>query len=234
MVEGQNERWSEIEACKIMGKNQHVIKEAFCELKKYRGMMAKFFTSVSEPLQIKQREVTKKNLWKILLIDIQSRGGPKLNVAGVKKLQGEFFQTVDLKKTVKLEGENRFNYLYSTIVGLTSIGPKIASVFMKNMVCEFSIFTELRDYLFLPVDTHIENILANKLKVFGRNEISKENPLKSKKSKLFQDKLSKIHDPRVDLDNFWYIGHLFCSKKSELVCQEICWIKRYCQQKFTA
>ena len=217
-----------------MGNNRHVVKKAICELKKHRGTINKFFASVSEPLQIRQGEVTMKNLWKILLMDIQSRGGPKLNTANIKALKGEFFRTVDLKKAKRLEDEGRFNYLYSTIVGLHRIGPKIASVFLKNMVCKFSIFPRLKNHLFLPVDVHIENILTNKLKAFKRNELSKENPLKSKKSKLFQDKLSKIYNPRVELDNFWYVGYLFCNKKSELVCGELCWIRKYCKQKFTA
>ena len=217
-----------------MTKNQQIVKKALCELRKHRKTIRKFFEAVSEPLQIERGKITKKNLWKLLLIDIQSRGGPKLNAAKVKKLEGKFFRTLDLEKAKRLEGKDRFNYFYSMIVGLPRIGSKIASVFIKNMVCKFSIFPELKEHLFLPIDLHIENILVDKLKAFKRNELSKENPLKSKKSKLFQDELSKIYTPRVELDDFWYVGYLFCNKKSELVCKELCWIRKYCQRKFTA
>lgn len=196
--------------------------------------MCKLFESVSEPLQIEQGKVTKKNLWKILLVDIQSRGGPKLNVANVKKLESKFFHTLDLEKAKRLEGKVRFNYLYSIIVGLPKIGSKIASVFMKNTVREFSVFPELEEHLFLPIDVHIKNILTNKLQVFSQNELSKENPLKSKKSMLFQEQLTKIHSPRVELDALWFIGHIFCNKKSGFVCKKLCWIRKYCRQNFTA
>ena len=215
-----------------MSKNQHLIKLSLRELKKHVGTMDKFFTSASEALQIRKGKVTKKNLWKILLLDIQSRGGPQLNAADIKALENKFFRTIDLEKAKKLEGEEKFKCLYSSIVGLPRIGPKITSVFMKNMACKCSIYPKLKDYLFLPIDVHIENILTKKLQVFKGNEISKDNPFKSNRSKLFQVELSNIHNPRVELDDFWYVGYLFCNKKSELVCKELCWIRKYCQQKF--
>jgi hypothetical protein len=214
--------------------NQQIATKALCELKKHHGIMDQFFKSVSGPLQIRKKGLTKENLWKILLIDIQSRGGPKLNGSAVKRVKTAFFRNVDLGKAKSLKGEDKFNYLYSTLIGLPKIGPKIAAVFMKNMVCEFSIFAELRNYLFVPIDLHVEKILTKKLRAFTPKEPSRESPLKSKKSRLFQNELSKICNPRIELDGFWYVGYLFCNKKSELVCKELCWIRRYCHQKVMA
>lgn len=209
------------------------LKRAFCELEKHRQTMNKFFAPVPETFQIKKGEITKDNLWRILLLNVQSRAGPSLKPSDVRELKGKFCQVIDLVEAKRLRGKDKFDYFYSKIISLHRIGPKIASVFMKDMVCKFSIFPELKEYLFLPIDTHIEKILTKKLKVFESKQVRKDNPFKSPKSKSrrFQDRLSEIHSPRVELDHFWYVGYLFCSKNSELVCNEICWIRKYCQEK---
>lgn len=215
-----------------MSEKRRIAKEALGELRKYDGTISKFFAGVSEPFQIDSGEITKRNLWKILLLDVQSRGGPKLNVHHIKKLRERFFRDLDLEKAKALKGEGRFQYLYNTVAGLPRIGPKITSVFMRNMVCEFSIFPELKDHLFLPIDVHIENVLVNKLRLLEQSAISKDNPVKTKRAKMLQQDLSEIHNPRVELDDFWWVGYLFCNKKSQLVCAETCWIREYCQEKY--
>ena len=68
-----------------LGTKKQIVEEALCELKKHRQTTGNFFASVSEPLRIAHGEITKKNLWKILLIDIQSRGGPKLEATDIQK-----------------------------------------------------------------------------------------------------------------------------------------------------
>jgi hypothetical protein len=217
-----------------MTEKQQIVKRALCELGKHHKTICKFFAAVSEPLQIRKGEITKINLWKILLIDVQSRSGRKLNEDDIIELRERFFNDLDLQKAKALKDEERFDYLYNIIVGLPRIGPKIASVFMKNLVCKFAIFPELKDNLFLPIDVHIKNVLVTRLRVLGENEIRTGNPLTSKRSISMrcQEQLSRIHDPRVELDDFWYIGHLFCNKRSGLVCEQLCWIREYCRQKY--
>jgi len=207
------------------------LKRAFRELERHRQTMDKFFAPVPETFQIKKGEITKDNLWRIMLLNVQSRSGPSLDPSDVRRLRRKFWQVIDLVEAKRLQGKDKFDYLYSKIISLNRIGQKIASVFMKDMVCEFSIFPELKECLFLPIDTHIEKILTKKLKVFKLKQASKDNPSKSPKSRQFQDRLSEMHSPRVELDHFWYVGYLFCSKNSELVCNEICWIRKYCQEK---
>jgi len=218
-----------------MTEKQQIVKKALCELRKHHETICKFFAAVSEPLQIRNGEINKINLWKILLIDIQSRGGPKLEEHHIIELRKRFFKDLDLQKAKALEDQERFDYLYKIIVGLPKVGPKIASVFMKNLVCKFSIFPELKDKLFLPIDLHIKKILVTRLRVLGENEIRNGNPLTStrrSKSMTCQEQLSRIHDPKVELDDFWYIGYLFCNKRSGLVCKQLCWIRDYCRQKY--
>ena len=207
------------------------LKEAFCELEKHRRTMDKFFAPVPETFQIEKGVITEDNLWRILLLNVQSRAGPSLSPFDMGELRGKFCQVIDLVEAKKLQGKDKFDYLYSKIISVKGIGQKIASVFMKDMVCEFLIFPELREYLFLPIDTHIEKILTKRLKVFEPEEVSKKDPLNCKSAMDFQVSLSKIHRPRVELDRFWYVGYLFCSKNSRVVCNEICWMREYCQEK---
>ena len=215
-----------------LAKKQKVIKGVLNKIKKHRNTIGKFFAGVSEPLEIEAEKTTQKNLWKIMLLDIQSRGGPKLNDTYIRTIKKKFERDVDLRKAAQMENAEKFQYLYQKIVGLPRIGPKITAVFMKGMISKFQVFPELKNYLFLPVDLHVANILEKRLKLFRKEEICKGNPFKSPKSLVFQNQLSEIHRPRIELDDFWFIGYIFCNKKSGLVCNEFCWIRKYCKDKF--
>jgi hypothetical protein len=217
-------------------RNTERMRAAFYEVMRHTSTMRAFRKAVSEPFGIQKASPTSDNLWRIMILDMQSRAHAKLPPHKVQQLHYRFLHEVGPAAAKNWQGQEKFHGLYDALVTLPYIGAKIASVFLRQTVCEYRIFPELKPYLFLPVDTHIETMLVRKLDVLDEQEISKENPLTSRKACRFQESLSQLpwlmgRWRRVDLDAFWYVGYLFCSKNSKTVCNDICWIRRYCQQR---
>ena len=185
---------------------------------------------------------------KVILMDIQSRPNnlSKYEVLrtfdGVENLK-EYFTEKNLKKKFE-KGEELLEYLEKKLISIKNIGPKIAYVIVRNLVCfgdteKYFGFRrdELVPLLKLPVDVHVKNLLCYRLKLCptglydGIKFENKKIQIKSE-NKEFQKELkeeicekSKKLNP-IDLDILWYIGYQNCSKR--VYCNN-CKIKKYCK-----
>ena len=79
-------------------KPENRLKKALCELMEHGQTMDKFFAPVPETFRIEKGVIAKDNLWRILLLSIQSRAGPSLPPPEVKELRKEVWRAIDLVK----------------------------------------------------------------------------------------------------------------------------------------
>ncbi len=217
-------------------RNIERMRDAFCEVMRHTDTMEALREGVSGSFGVRRAVAAIENLWRIMLLDMQSRAHAKLTPQKVRRLHNRFLRDVGPVVAQIRKGREGFEDLYKSIVELPYIGPKIASVFLRQMACQYRILPWLKAYLFLPVDTHIKTILVKRLRAVNKREISNGNPLESPKARRFQESLSRLpwlggRWHRADLDAFWFVGYLFCSKNSGTVCSEICWIREYCCQR---
>ena len=179
-------------------------------------------------------------LKKIILMDIQSRPNnlSKYEVLktfdNLKESLKKDFTEKNLKGKFKDE-EKLLEYLEKKLLSIRNIGPKIAYVVIRNLVCfgdpekYFGLRqNKLIPLLKLPVDIHVKNLLCYRLKL-----VSKQHYDKNWNSKLFQDDLKKLCEGitlnPIDFDILWYIGYQNCSKR--VYCNN-CKIKNYCQDSY--
>jgi len=213
-----------------MIKNTDTLRKAIQALLKHKTEIADFSRNLFEFMNTKKGELTLENLQKILLLDIQSRGRALLSTKECKEIIREFNSKMDIVEIKRKEGKDKFNYIYEQLISINQIGPKIAAVFMKNMVYHLGICHELVDSLYMPVDRHIRKIFIEKLRVFDDKDVPHPSEsFKTKKNQMFQKALSDIYKPRVDIDLFWFVGNMFCNKR--IACH-LCWIRDLCKEPY--
>lgn len=213
--------------------NQKVLKDAVKDTLKNKKIIDSGVKTMASIFGIKKGDFTKSNLKRILIPAIQYRSGPLLPVKECKEIIDDFENKYPKIKNILKNGNSQddLNNLLDIVDSIHNIGPKIASVYLKDVIYQFRIGEQLIPYLYLPIDIHIKNIFVNKLQAIDRNEMPNTSDKYSHyKNRAFQEELSQIHNPRIEFDMFWYIGGKFCSNR--LFC-DICWIKKHCKKRTT-
>lgn len=190
--------------------------------------MDNFYHSFGEPFEVEYGKATPENLKKIFVLGIQARGGPKLSEDECRVVLNAFDNAIKEILGLTDKGKEKVQKITERIMGIPKIGPKITGVFWRDVVYFYGIWKKLVNYLYQPVDVHIQNILVNKLKVLDNREVPYGDRFTTHKNQKFQDLLSQAHTPRIESDYLWYIGYHFCSKRVPLAC-ELCYIKKYCK-----
>jgi hypothetical protein len=184
---------------------------------------------------LKKNDSSIGNLKKLLVFNLQFRGGPRLNLAKINSSLSDFekaHQVVEQKILPNFNGKKSADLVYRTISSpnVRQVGPKISSVFLRDVVYHLGVWQELLPYLYLPIDRHIRTLLVERLKTFENDEVPKvSESLFTRKNQRFQEYLASIHTPRVDFDDLWFVGSHFCSFRK--LCP-VCWIKDLCQKRF--
>ena len=159
------------------------------------------------------------NLEKILVYDIQWRAFRRLPPIEVERVRREF-KDVYKKITKELLPQFHFNSannkeekqmivdeIYKAIIGIKQIGPKIAGVFLRDIVCYLKIWQKLTPYLYQPIDRHIRELLTKYLKFFDEKEMPNvSESYFTKKNQNFQKLLAKAYTPRITFDILYIIG----------------------------
>ena len=183
-------------------------------------------------LSINKGDSSMENLkrWFIIATGPGWRGGPALSLEKRKKMIASFdewYERVVNEILPNYHGQARMDKIYEELVNIKWVGSKIATVYLRDIIYHFNIWSELRDYLYLPIDRHVRAILSNRLGE-NKDEVPKvSESCFTRKSRKFQKALSEIHNPRVEFDYFWYIGARFCSY---YLCN-FCWLKELCIKK---
>jgi len=187
-------------------------------------------------LGIRMGDDSRENLkkWFILALGPGWRAGPVPSLEKRQEAIREFdkwYDDVKLRILNKYSEQRALDEMYKTIDKIPTIGPKTAGVLLRDWIYHFKIWSELKNYLYLPIDRHVRNIIVNKLKAGEEIEVPKvgEDYLKDR-NQDFQKELDEIHKPRVEFDYFWTIGNKFCSYN---LC-DICWLNSLCKQKETS
>ena len=182
-------------------------------------------------LGIERGDSSMKNLkkWFIMATGPGWRGGPPKSFEERKEmLKGfnEWYENVVSKILPTYHEQEAMDKLYEELVKIKQIGPKIATVYLRDIIYHFNVWPELRDYLYLPIDRHVRNILTDRLGV-NKEEVLKEGEsYLFPKNKKFQEELSRVHKPRVEFDYLWYIGAKSCSFH---LC-DFCLLREYCRK----
>jgi len=211
--------------------NQKILKNALTDVLKHKTIMESDVNTMASTFGIRKGKIDKKNLKTILIPAIQYRSGPSLSAKECIEIMNDFENKYPEVENILKNGDSQedLDNLLDIVNSIYDIGPKIASVYLKDVIYQFKIGGQLIPYLYLPIDIHIKNIFVNKLQVIDRNKMPKTSDKYSHYRNIaFQEELSRIHTPRVEFDTFWYIGSRFCSNR--LFC-DICWIKNYCKSK---
>ncbi len=211
--------------------NQQVLKNAIEETLKHKKVFESDKNTTAYLFGIKNGDISCSNLKRILIPAIQYRSGPSLNKSECEAVINDFEEKYSDIRYLLNNGtcQEDLDKLVETVNSIYDIGPKIANVFLKDIIYQFKIGKQLIPFLYLPIDVHIKNIFVSKLQAIDREEMPKTSDKYSHfRNKPFQEELSNIHEPRIEFDMFWYIGARFCS--NHLFC-DICWIKEYCKKR---
>ena len=211
--------------------NQNTLKCAIDIALKEKPAIDRYLMSFWEPLRIRPGDESKENVGKIFISTLQARGGPKLKNEDIERIVKEFNKKFDSIRgnLPSYSKQEAVDYLHSEIEGIRGVGFKIAAVFLKDVVYRHKIWGELTDWLYLPVDRHVKNILTERLGAFTQKELPRyTRKYNNKANQEFQKALDTIHRPRVEFDYFWWIGYRYCNYK--LLCQ-YCPLKDVCVNK---
>lgn len=184
-------------------------------------------------LGVRKGDESRENLkkWFILALGPGWRGAPPPRLEKRKEAIRAFdrwYNDVRSRILVKYSRQQALNEMYKTLENILTIGPKIAGVLLRDWIYHFDIWPELKNYLYLPIDRHVRNIIINKLEACEEAEVPKAGESYfTVRNQAFQRALDEIHCPRVEFDYFWMVGNTFCSYN---LCHA-CWLNELCKQK---
>ena len=183
-------------------------------------------------LNIRKGDSSRENLrrWFILVTGPGWRAGKPPHLEERREMMKRFDEWYE--KAIKIlqskTDQDAMDEIVKGLVNIKYIGYKIAGVYLRDIVYHFKVWPQLCDYLYLPIDRHVRDILVNKLRSFEDEEVPKVGESYfSKRSRYFQEVLNEIHKPRVEFDYFWVVGAKFCSFH---LCN-FCWIQKFCHDK---
>ena len=184
-------------------------------------------------IRLRKNDDSKENLKKLLVFSLQFRGGPRLTLKEVNKALSDFdavYNVITQEILPNFNGQKTADSIYKHMLDVRNVGPKIAGVFLRDVVYHLGVWKGLLEFLFVPIDRHVRNLLVNCLNVFDKEDVPKiSESFFTKRNQKFQTELATIHKPRVDFDDLWFIGSNFCSFRK--LCP-ICWIKDLCANRF--
>jgi len=184
-------------------------------------------------LGIKKGDSSKENLkkWFILATGPGWRGGPSPRLEErIKMLEqfDEWYDDVVTRVLPNYQGQRAMDEVYKGLMKIKRVGPKIAGVYLKDIIYHFGAWPSLVEYLYLPIDRHVRNLMVNKLCVFDEDEVPKVGESYfTRRNQRFQRLLDNIHRPRVEFDYLWAIGAMFCAYH---LC-DFCWIRHLCKNR---
>jgi len=217
-----------------MGKYD-ILKEAIRIVLEHKEEMDKcVFESIHyKALGIKRGDQSRENLkkWFILTTGPGWRGGPPPPYEERKVMVKEFddwYDEVVIKILPNYDGQEAMDRIYRKFMQIKWIGPKIAGVYLEDIIYKFGVWSHLVDYLYLPIDRHVHEIMFKKLKVFSEDEVPAiGESFFTRRNQRFQAILDSIHKPRIEFDYFWVVGSTFCAYH---LC-DFCWIKELCKDR---
>jgi len=179
--------------------------------------------------QMDEKEILRR--WFIIAIGPGWRGGPAPRYEERVRMLREFdlwYDKVVNEILPSYSGQKAVDLIIRALTNIKGIGSKIAGVYLKDVVYHFGVWSHLRDYLYLPIDRHVRNIMVNKLKVLDSNEVPNVGESYfTRRNQRFQRLLDSIHRPRVEFDYLWAVGAKFCAY---YLCN-LCWIRELCKDK---
>ena len=125
---------------------------------------------------LKKGDDSKQNLMKLLVFGIQWRGGPRLSLEMINNVLLAFDKCYDeITKNIlpNFNGQDSTNRVYEKLTDIEDRGPKIAGVFLRDIVYHLGVWDEMLPYLYLPIDRHIHDLLIDRLQVFSKTELLK-------------------------------------------------------------
>lgn len=187
---------------------------------------------------IRKRDESKDNLKKLLIFAPHWKGGPRPSARDIKRILAEFdekYEIIIQKVHDEPPSQDVADLIYEQLIydpkhngGIKGLGPKIVATYLRDIIYHFGVWTPLTNYLYLPVDRHIQALFIKRLQIFDRHEVpGVSEPFSTTKNQAFQRALAQVHQPRVEFDYLWHIGSQFCSY---MLCP-ICWIRDFCKQK---
>lgn len=120
--------------------------------------------------------------------------------------------------------------LLKELVSMKGVGQKIANEYLKQVVRYFGKWKELEHVLHLPIDSRINRIFTQKLKLVDVKRLPTN--IRSKTYIKFQEELHRIAKEigvhSIVYDNLWFAEKVFCQKLP--LCSS-CWIRLFCQDE---
>lgn len=184
-------------------------------------------------LDVTRGDASKKNLkkWFIFATGPRWRGGPPPELERRKEMLSAFDDWYEKVKDDIIpdhSGQEAMDRIVKSLSKIKGIGPKIAGVYLRDVVYRLGVWPQLEEYLYLPIDRHVRDILINKLHAFDEDGVPEVGESYfSAKNRRFQQVLDQVHEPRIEFDYFWNIGSSFCSY---YLC-DFCWIREVCRDK---
>jgi hypothetical protein len=213
---------------------QNLIEALKLVLEHKKQMDKEFWQGIhSNVLGIQRGDGSRENLkkWFILATGPGWRAGPAPRLDQRKIMIEAFdnwYEKVIREILPQCSGQKAMDKMIKELVKIERIGPKIAGVYLRDIIYHVGVWPQFKEYLYLPIDRHTRNILIHKLEAFEEPNVpAVGESYFTEKNRQFQEALNQIHRPRVEFDYFWTIGSYFCSF---YLCN-FCWIREVCQDK---
>ena len=144
-----------------------------------------------------------KELYDLLEQNNVKKGGDRLMVLSLVNFIQFNNEKNILHFLIELIKSKKVAEAYRTLDGIWSIGPKIASLILRDIVyiCELESYLDREDYYFLqPIDTWVHN-LSKRIGLVDKDKIY-EGEAKDITNKCFESRVNPIHYNQ----GAWYIG----------------------------
>jgi hypothetical protein len=137
-----------------------------------------FSSTYFRALDVKRGDDGKDNLrkWFILALGPGWRAGPVPALEKRKRAIQAFdiwYSDVKNRILVNYSGQQALDEMYKTLIKIPTIGPKTASVLLRDWIYRFDIWPTFKNNLYLPIDRHVRNIIINKLNAANETEVPK-------------------------------------------------------------
>jgi len=129
--------------------NEQILKQAITEALKHKDVLEYDLKTTAATFGIKTRDFSNKNIKRILIPAIQYRAGPGLNAKQCRIILDDFDGRYSAMQRILLNGNSQadLDNLVEEVDELFNIGPKIAGVFLKDVIYHFKIGEQLIPYL---------------------------------------------------------------------------------------
>lgn len=219
-----------------IAKDKSQLKDISCLLATKKPFMVSFMGSyIFSRIKVPRQETLSSSANFMKMIDFCLRTRQRIKEKDFKLANAYFTDNFKAVKQCLIDGN--WQEVKHLIYDAHGVGQKIGSLILEVLIHYGEANKVLEPKLFVPIDTHVQRILSECLRLPNVPSIGAS--VWASDYNVFQEFLtdnSAEGAPRICFDYLWFVGKVFCQKINAIdggysrgyrLCP-ICWIKDYC------